>query len=171
MGELFGGAIKLAIPPHFADASQFRQVPDNQEVFVSSIDNSSVIVELLEAVDDTDRSLFHFNELADTNDAGNSAAILARTTLQPVTSMNLQPKCTIDIIHGIQHAAKFNTSDVNSVHVLLAVVHLPQVNTDLLISINKPVDKETKEVANATAFAEFVQFVGTLRVDDWGLFA
>ncbi|KAI8622709.1 hypothetical protein BC830DRAFT_1052748, partial [Chytriomyces sp. MP71] len=45
---LFGGAISLLLPNGYVDASQLRQVPDNQEVFVSSTDNSSIIVELLE---------------------------------------------------------------------------------------------------------------------------
>ena len=46
---LFGGAIKCLVPTTFVDASVFRQVPDNQEVFVDQGGDNSFIVELLEA--------------------------------------------------------------------------------------------------------------------------
>lgn len=45
--ELFGGAILLAIPERFLDISDFRPVPDNQEVFADAIHDQSLIVEVL----------------------------------------------------------------------------------------------------------------------------
>lgn len=45
---LFGGGITVKVPKDFKDVSQFRQVPDNQEVFVSSTSDETLIVELLE---------------------------------------------------------------------------------------------------------------------------
>lgn len=52
--ELFGGAITTVIPESFVDASNFREVPDNQEVFVSMSDDDgdvSIIVDILERVE------------------------------------------------------------------------------------------------------------------------
>ena len=46
--ELFGGGLSIKVPKHFKDVSSFRQVPDNQEVFVSNDSDDSLIVELLE---------------------------------------------------------------------------------------------------------------------------
>ena len=46
--ELFGGGISLKVPVDFEDVSDFRQVPDNQEVFVSKHSDATLIVELLE---------------------------------------------------------------------------------------------------------------------------
>lgn len=45
---MFGGGITVKVPKDFKDVSQFRQVPDNQEVFVSSTSDETLIVELLE---------------------------------------------------------------------------------------------------------------------------
>lgn len=52
--ELFGGAITTVVPESFVDASNFREVPDNQEVFVSMSDEDadvSIIVDILERVE------------------------------------------------------------------------------------------------------------------------
>lgn len=57
MVDLFGGAIVAPIPSSFMDASQFRQIPDNQEVFVDTKTQQSMIVELLEQVDQKDEKI------------------------------------------------------------------------------------------------------------------
>ncbi|ORY41607.1 Mog1p/PsbP-like protein [Rhizoclosmatium globosum] len=170
--SLFGGAITLAVPPSHTDASVFREVPDNQEVFVSTTDNSSLIVELLEMErDQQDWALFHFIELASDNDAALPAdAIVARTQLQLLPSMNLPSDSSIAIIHGLQFSAKFNKTEKDRVHIFLAVVRIPTVQTDLLISVNRPVDAETSEVNNESALLDFCKLVNTIRVNDWGLF-
>ncbi|KAI9349695.1 hypothetical protein BDR26DRAFT_852620, partial [Obelidium mucronatum] len=94
--SLFGGAISLSIPAAFVDASLFRQVPDHQEVFVSSQDKSqSLIVEILEMTTESDDAvLFHFNELAVDNDAQlPDNAIVQRLQLPLLPSMNLPYIC------------------------------------------------------------------------------
>ncbi|KAK9447825.1 uncharacterized protein V1518DRAFT_420529 [Limtongia smithiae] len=52
---LFGGAITIDLPDGFLDASTFRQVPDNQEVFVSQdsseTNDTSIIIELVERLE------------------------------------------------------------------------------------------------------------------------
>jgi hypothetical protein len=57
MVDLFGGAIVAPIPSSFMDASQFRQIPDNQEVFVDTKTQQSMFVELLEQVDQKDEKI------------------------------------------------------------------------------------------------------------------
>lgn len=52
--HLFGGAITASLPENFEDASKFRQIPDNQEVFVDKDSDVSVIVEILETPDNSD---------------------------------------------------------------------------------------------------------------------
>lgn len=47
--ELFGSGIKILVPKDFKDVSDFRQVPDHQEVFVSNDSDATLIVELLES--------------------------------------------------------------------------------------------------------------------------
>ena len=73
--ELFGGAITLSVPQTYADAryvprlpsssggsisgirprlthSDLRQIPDNQEVFLSSSSDTSLVVEILALVEE-----------------------------------------------------------------------------------------------------------------------
>jgi hypothetical protein len=53
--ELFGGAIRIAsLPSRFKDLSDFRQVPDHQEVFSDPESDQTVIVEINEAVSDNE---------------------------------------------------------------------------------------------------------------------
>ena len=47
---LFGGAITVSLDGDYLDASDMRQVPDNQEVLLSRTTNVSVIVEVLQCV-------------------------------------------------------------------------------------------------------------------------
>ncbi len=52
--QLFGGTITIDLPDSFEDVSKFRQVPDNQEVFVSKHSDLSFIVEILETPENLD---------------------------------------------------------------------------------------------------------------------
>ena len=49
---LFGGAISAHLPTRYVDVSDFRPVPDNQEVWTDASVDESVIVEILERVED-----------------------------------------------------------------------------------------------------------------------
>lgn len=46
--DLYGGALKIMLPPGYDDVSDFRPVPDNQEVFADRFSNDSIIIEILE---------------------------------------------------------------------------------------------------------------------------
>jgi hypothetical protein len=50
--DLFGGAITVSLPKGFIDASDFRQVPDNQEVLVRDDSDVSLIIEVLQLATD-----------------------------------------------------------------------------------------------------------------------
>ena len=45
---LFGGAFACNVPPYFKDASEIRDIPDNQEVFVHESEDDSLMVDILE---------------------------------------------------------------------------------------------------------------------------
>ena len=49
---LFGGAISAHLPTRYVDVSDFRPVPDNQEVWTDASVDESVIVEILERVEE-----------------------------------------------------------------------------------------------------------------------
>ena len=72
--ELFGGAILASFPARYVDVSDFRPVPDNQEVWTDANRDESVIVEILERVeagpsDAKGAAAWFFRDLADVNDA------------------------------------------------------------------------------------------------------
>lgn len=80
--ELYGGAVCTKIPHGLIDASQLRQIPDTQEVFLNMSSNESdptslykddsLIVELLERIDSEDREsvIAHLAELSNLNAVG-----------------------------------------------------------------------------------------------------
>lgn len=70
MVELFGGNIICTLPSTVIDVSGFRQVPDNQEVFLlESNTDKSIIIELLESPDtDIERLLkLHLSDVLETD--------------------------------------------------------------------------------------------------------
>ena len=102
--SLFGGAITSSIPDDFRDASDFRPVPDSQEVFVCMAENNdaSIIVDIncsVEAGSDLAALNIHFEDVAI---SGNGSARVFDG--QPTTLPNLfvfpvpkpLPFCTLD---------------------------------------------------------------------------
>jgi hypothetical protein len=76
---LYGGAITLDLPSNFADASQIRQIPDHQEVYLDSNGYSSIVVEILEYVEksnDEEALQYHFGDLVE--DTGDQTTIISQ---------------------------------------------------------------------------------------------
>ncbi|KAF7728614.1 hypothetical protein EC973_005841 [Apophysomyces ossiformis] len=182
--ELFGGAIVAPINPTFVDASQFRQIPDNQEVFLDMQTQQSLIVELLEAVDaqNEDIARYHFEQVASDNEAVEYKV----NTVQSVPTETATPCLPADItsvyvLQGTQQVAKFNEDKhqaYNVVQIWLAVVRLATVATDLVVTINAPVavapGSSESMAASLTELAVVEQEItGLLRgltIKDWSLF-
>ncbi|KAJ2005173.1 hypothetical protein GGI04_002120 [Coemansia thaxteri] len=100
--DLFGGAMSIDLCDDMVDVSEIRQVPDNQEVFVSTNSDDSVIIEILEGVDEADgfdALRFHYAQVADLNDDPDSG--IQRTQAVAIAS---QPG-TAFLAEGRQHAA------------------------------------------------------------------
>jgi hypothetical protein len=75
--DLYGGAIKAILPGSFTDASNFRQVPDHQEVFVNDQNNDSIVFDILERLEGGDEEAVkeHVKEIATLNDVTNELII------------------------------------------------------------------------------------------------
>ncbi|KAL1927665.1 hypothetical protein VTP01DRAFT_3486 [Rhizomucor pusillus] len=181
---LFGGAIQCVIGDTFLDASEIRQIPDNQEVFVDIRTQQSIIFELLEPVEATDESIarLHFQQLASDNEATEAhIASIERVEPQTVTP-RLPPQTTVvHILKGWQKVAKFNEASAqNMVEIMLIVVRLVNVSTDFVISVNAPVivDPASSERAASGGQvatieqigSEIVEMLNHLEVNDWSLF-
>ena len=139
--ELYGGAMSIVVPKRFRDVSDFRPVPDSQEVFTCLDTSEMLIVEIMEYqndVSDEKAAKFFFEELAEQNNAS-SFSILS-SELLPVSSRPKLPSSTcVTFLKGIQDAAKFREKSKNKISVFQCVVRLRNVLADLLITLTVPI--------------------------------
>mmetsp|Transcript_65380 Transcript_65380/g.116335 ORF Transcript_65380/g.116335 Transcript_65380/m.116335 type:complete len:190 (-) Transcript_65380:1069-1638(-) len=138
----YGGAITGAIPPGYIDASDIRQVPDNQEVFIDPQTDACIIIELLSLTPNVsleDLAPYHFKELAKENAADfhvGECQVMSDDTMPHLPPTKDAYK---QVIKGTQTIAKFKEAAANLVTTYLAVVRLaPPLSTEILISLSAP---------------------------------
>ncbi|TYZ64718.1 hypothetical protein PybrP1_002531 [[Pythium] brassicae (nom. inval.)] len=188
--ELFGGAISCSIPGSFADVSEFRQVPDNQEVFADAQSDQCVIMELLQretGVRDEDSARFFFNEVASANGCAPAdveerhAELLSAAAAPLLGTDNRADAAVVSVVVGDQRVAKFREGDgaKNVVRVFLANIRLPSAATDVVLTVSVPL-----QINPASSSARSFQFdnsaevgaevfkraVQSFAVHDWSLF-
>ncbi|GAA5835593.1 hypothetical protein JCM9279_004590 [Rhodotorula babjevae] len=182
--ELYGGAITASIPPSFLDASDLRQVPDTQEVFLAPDSDLSLIVEVLELVkdegsaDDLEAAArFLFSSLAHDNSAlSSTVASVSVSSAAPRPSGPGQPVLLgPTILTGTQTVSKFNRPDSEADTVLIqqALWRIPARNADVTLCVNWPVrmGETGEERDDAEARKVFDEAVRSFEVKDFGLFA
>lgn len=157
--ELYGGAISASLPLKMDDASNFREIPDTQEVFVASNGAVSVIFDLLEAVDAGNdvkqRVLEHFaeiNRLNGVDDASVSGDVIV------IPSDAYGP---IGVVKQSEQVMKFN-KDLHDITIYIAVVHLERAATDLVVTLNVEDTPPSIEL--------FTSLISSIEVKDWSLF-
>ncbi|ORX46477.1 Mog1p/PsbP-like protein [Hesseltinella vesiculosa] len=181
---LFGGAMSTTVKASYLDASQIRQIPDNQEVFIDMNTQQSLIIELLEKVEhlNEEAARFHFEQIAEHNHASSYSIKSVEHESVDVAAPHLPLDTTVYFVRGMQNVAKFNEEAVNHVELVVAIVRLNKVDTDVIISLNVPtqVAAESSEMKDinqieASSVQAIVQeiklVVASLQVNDWGLFA
>ncbi|KAG9062442.1 hypothetical protein KI688_005357 [Linnemannia hyalina] len=179
--ELYGGAITINLPSKFGTISHVREVPDHQEVFVNVDEDQSVIVEILELAaeaSDDNCAAFHFQQLAEDNDAEDASIIQSVSVLNNAELPAWPADAKIYLLLGQQRVAKFNeqqriqqqhlataasissststtttTTDArNLVQIMMVVVRLPRQDTDIVLSYNLPLQisdsSSSKQVAH-----------------------
>lgn len=192
---LYGGAIVGNLADNFADVSKFRQVPDNQEVFVDRDTDASIIVELLEleaSASGLPAVHYHFKELAASNEATESS-ILSEGDFSGEEFIPRIPNAVSKLaVIGKQKAGKYRDRPdmkLDDVHIVLVLIRLGDVTTDMLVSLNMPnlpasdvpedlnVNKllfgtEQGEPAGPAErhIALLRDFLNTLEIKDWSLF-
>ncbi|KAI8917377.1 Ran-interacting Mog1 protein-domain-containing protein, partial [Entophlyctis helioformis] len=144
---LYGGAMTAAVPANFVDASQLREVPDHQEVFVDMTGESSMIVELLEAEDGDNVVMSaqrHYAQLADDNDAtGPDARVVSVQEISAAQLPQALQQAKVALLVGVQRIAKFRErgeAAKNTVGIYLGIMHLPTVGTDVLVTFNQTIE-------------------------------
>ncbi|KDN37019.1 Mog1p/PsbP-like protein [Tilletiaria anomala UBC 951] len=170
--HLFGGAITAELPQSFIDASELRQVPDNQEVMISSSSDTSIILEVLESVKEGDANenmeaavRYHFDSLAHDNSALSST--IESTTFLDTSSFPVPPPLPDAssivprertpspwLVSGLQVVPKYGrtTDPPHCVRIHLAVWRLrPKKDVDLVLSFNIPQPQPQPTAAGETA--------------------
>ncbi|KAK9480485.1 hypothetical protein V1514DRAFT_365904 [Lipomyces japonicus] len=149
---LFGDSIKTVIPEGFVDASDFRQIPDNQEVFVSAegssttSDDNSIIIELVERLETNEQAtqstieedqkavIEHYEEISSLNSAISRSKQFG---VAPLKTPNLPQSVTSYLSTGVQIAQKWGKdSEATYLVLTFAVIRIPEHGTDILISFN-----------------------------------
>ena len=154
--DLFGGAIASKLPEGFVDISEFREVPDNQEVFVENDTDASIIIELFDYETDIpdDKAVRHyFNELAAFNESTHYVVLNDNIIDDQTCAPLIPPDHTREILIGHQSISKYRNrpdSVVDEVYVILVLIRLKSVGTDLLVSLNIPVKHGEAEEAEGS---------------------
>jgi hypothetical protein len=176
----------------FDDVSQFRQVPDNQEVHTDVSTGMCIIIELMArqaSVPHDTCGEFFFMDLAQSNGSANNAVTTPQRSLTPGDVPLMASECGAGspcdyacIVAGTQSVSKF-TNEIgreNIVFIAMGILRLPSpVSTDILVSVTAPQQiaegSSEARVASRIAdqhevFSALMTAVSTLTVRDWGLF-
>jgi len=185
---LFGGALTCALDARFEDASTFMpSVPDHQEIFVDRARDETVIVELVDAIEDRTGSTlgaFAFEDACDACDAIERRLVTAKTVS---TSGRGGGGGDVVVVYGVMRASKSRSTDVNDVDVWGAIIRLPRANTDALVWHCRPFafagsattpggddaapsDETRVRRGDETPSEALRGVVETFEVRDWGLF-
>ncbi|EAL19870.1 hypothetical protein CNBG0130 [Cryptococcus deneoformans B-3501A] len=114
---LFGGAISLDLPQNSIDASDLRQIPNNQEVFLFPHSDTALVLEILEMVEEGgaredlwEAAKFHFNSIAHDNASLDSTILTpappSSIPSAPSASPTIAPQAVI--LSGTQRIHKFS---------------------------------------------------------------
>ena len=146
MRKLYGGAIVADVPARFLDISMFREVPDNQEVYADVNTDESVIVELLELDENLandDAPVAFMSDVAKANDCAidnlEECRVIERVTLS-LKNMKSFGAEEGTLLVCCQNVSKFKENVRNAVVVYMVSVRIPMFGTDLLISVNAPIN-------------------------------
>ena len=136
--RLFGGALACALDARFEDASTFMpSIPNHQEIFVDRARDETVIVELVDAIEDrTGSSLgaFAFEDACDACDAIERRLVTSRTaSVSGRGDGDGDGVGDVVVAYGVMRASKSRSTDVNDVDVWGAIIRLPRANTDALV--------------------------------------
>ncbi|KAI0225691.1 Ran guanine nucleotide release factor [Lamellibrachia satsuma] len=136
--QLFGGSMSISLPAFAVDVSTLRDIPDNQEVFVHSTTDQSIIVEILQYLDEGDEQAVrsHFDSLASDNECEpDNYEVKSIEQLQDITMHQCQSAYSLV---GMQRVAKFHESAENEVNVYMGLFRLPQHQADVVVTFNDP---------------------------------
>ncbi|CAJ2508841.1 Uu.00g138670.m01.CDS01 [Anthostomella pinea] len=194
---LFGGALTCDLPTSFADVSQIRQVPDNQEVYIDKDGFTSIIIEINERVGGPGSSpeinghalTTHLEEIVEEDiervKVWNTTTTVFSRLDPDIPAFTLiatqAPPPPLPAEAGGSSRERSNASP-DFTAIILTLVRLEREETDILITINVPhirgeydeddvdlqLGKQGKLIGDAVDYA--ARIWETFKVKDWGLF-
>ncbi|CAL8109264.1 unnamed protein product [Calicophoron daubneyi] len=147
--KLFDGAFECQLPKDIVDASNLRQIPDNQEVFVHPLTDQSVTIDILEAVSSPNpesAARTHFQEIASSNEASESIIDSVDVLPPPYPDENAS---AVVRLTGKQKVAKFNQTREDMIFIHLALYRYESDKADVLVVINDPLKQTVNNSRNA----------------------
>ena len=181
---LFGGAMCIDLPSSYLDSSNFREIPDNQEVWTDNLEVPSqssqssscpsVIIEILGRCEEPNQSVtsFMFDDLATANHvAPNDRSFLFEFDDTTMTKSTNFPNADF-AAGGIGQMKVEKNRDLDLVTVFVWVLRLKEIDTDILITLNDPCIQysNAQEATQSPRFQLFSKIIRSLKVLDWGLF-
>ncbi|MCO5558303.1 hypothetical protein L7F22_011882 [Adiantum nelumboides] len=188
---LFNGAISCSFPSRLQDVSSIRDVPDNQEVYADPSRDESIIVEILEherSVEDAQSAVWFLQDLSHEQDAGRSLVVEDVKALTSCDTPLLGSQYVVNAAVGRMAVSKGRqgVEAENLLRVYLANIRLPNVKSDILVTIYEPLlineQSESAEVLGAEGAVSakaagvmpaseiFHLVLATFKIHDWGLF-
>ncbi|RKF55825.1 putative ran guanine nucleotide release factor [Erysiphe neolycopersici] len=177
--QLYGGAITVDLPSSYTDVSNFRQIPDHQEVFLDKNGFTSIIFDITERVGPPGSG-------PDVDSAALTAHLEDITENEPVRVWNSSSTQFSKLPDGTPAYTLIATSTEPSktpkspkfTAIVLTLVRLEKESTDILITVNVPhqhtddVDMEIgklgKLIEDAIEYSTTIW--QTFEIHDWDLF-
>ena len=174
---LFGGSITCNIPADWKDVSTIRQVPDHQECWMDNNDRLFV-VEILsrQNVNDEDAAAFFYKDLAAANGITDDQHASFTKASPNLAMEGLPSSASLCFGTGIQRVAMGKDVDIFGnprqqeikwIRVELCSIRLPSVDSDILLTLNTPLEVNPQDTATDS---QFLEIVSSFRVRNWNLF-
>ena len=186
--DLYGGAITVSLPTTYIDASDIRQVPDHQEVFLSNKTLTSLIFEINEYVKLPDPAALHFHftdviappdRLASELDAPNRPSFASDSLAGFPAYLVEGTIVTPEVDKKAPSTLPIEWQETKEMKEVLTkcwqlVLRMEKYGTDFCVRLNVPL-KELVEEENIREEEGVVkevlrQIVATLEIKDFGLF-
>ncbi|KAH6847401.1 hypothetical protein B0I37DRAFT_374982 [Chaetomium sp. MPI-CAGE-AT-0009] len=185
---LFGGALECDLPDKFADVSQIRQVPDNQEVYIDENGFTSIIFDITQRVSAPGEGLerdgraltIHLEDLV--GDDTDSVKVWNTTETQFSHLDDGTPAYTLIATQTPQADESRRGSTPDFTALILTLLRFEKEKADVLITINVPhikgeYDEEEVDLAlgkQGELIGDAVEYAAkiweTFKVKNWRLF-
>jgi Ran-interacting Mog1 protein len=185
--DLYGGAIRCKVPAEWTDMCDLRQVPDHQECWYEPDKRILLVFEIVEYeedINDDDSTEHYFWDLASTNHSDLKQAVFETVEMEESVEEgvyeSLVESAQVRRGYGYQRVVmgtypsfygELERHDSVWTHVELCVIRLPDVSTDILITMSEPSSENPMDAdALKSSAGLFNTVISSFSILDWTLF-